>query len=206
MVFVSPVKAYWPTDGIRVLITDYFHRAAPGGIGHVKAIGNYASGLLPSTLAKRGFDWKDGKPIRVSDQPFQDVLYLDAVKNQFIEEFSGANFVAVTTDGTVVFPKSDSILPGNTSDSLMTLARDAGLKVEHRPISVHEVMDESRIAEAFCTGNAAIIAPIAETYYKGKSRTFQVKDDGKTRQLWDLLVGIQFQMLDDPYGWVKEIG
>lgn len=205
MVFTSPVKSYWPTEGIRVLITEYFHRAAPGGIGNVKAIGNYASGLLPSALAKRGFEWKDGKPVKISDRPFHDVLYLDAVHNNFIEEFSGANFMAVTTDGKLVNPKSDSILPGNTADSLVTLAKDEGWPVEHRQISVAEVMDERRIAEAFCTGNAAIVTPISELYYCGKTRKFNPGKNSKTRQLWDLLVGIQFQMIDDPYGWVKVI-
>jgi len=206
MVFTSPVKAYWPTEGIRVLITEYFHRAAPGGIGNVKAIGNYASGLLPSTLAKRGYDWKDGKPVKISDRPFHDVLYLDAVHNKFIEEFGGANFGAISTDGKLVMPKSDSILAGNTGDALVTLAKSEGWPVEHRQIPVTEVMDESRIAEAFCTGNAAIITPISELHYQGKSRKFNADKNSKIRRLWDLLVGIQFQMIDDPYGWVKEIG
>ncbi len=206
MVYTSPVKSYWPPEGIRVLITDYFHRAAPGGVGHAKAIGNYASGLLPSALAKRGYDWINGKPVKVSDQPFHDVLYLDAVHNQYVEEFGGANFVAITTDGKLVLPKSDSILAGNTCDSLVKLAESEGWSVERRPLPVSEVMDERRIAEAFCTGNAAIITPIFELYYKGKTRTFHLDKSAKTRRLWDLLVGIQFQIIDDPFGWVMEIG
>jgi branched-chain amino acid aminotransferase len=204
MVFTSPVQAYWPIAGIRVLVTDYFHRAAPGGIGNVKAIGNYVSGLLPGALAKRGYDWSEGKPVKISDQPFHDVLYLDAVHNQYVEEFAGANFVAITTDGTVVMPKSNSILAGNTCDSLMTLARNEGWAVEHRPLSVHEIMDEKRIAEAFCTGNAAIVTPIAELYHKSKTRRFKTLE--KTQRLWDLLVGVQLQMIEDRFGWVREIG
>jgi branched-chain amino acid aminotransferase len=206
MVFTSPVQAYWPIHGVRVLITSYFHRAAPGGIGSVKAIGNYVSGLLPGTLAKHGFDWVGGKPVKVSDEPFSDVLYLDAVHNKYVEEFAGANFVAIATDGALLVPKSDSILAGNTSDSLVKLAESEGWRVEKRPIPVEEIMDEKRVAEAFCTGNAAIITPIAELYYKGKFRQFSPGRNFKTRRLWDLLVGIQFQMLDDPFGWVREIG
>jgi branched-chain amino acid aminotransferase len=204
MVFTSPVQAYWPIRGVRVLVTDYFHRAAPGGIGNVKAIGNYVSGLLPSALAKHGHDWVDGKPVKVSDQSFHDVLYLDAVTNQFVEEFAGANFVAITTDGAMVIPKSDSILPGNTVDSLKKLAQSEGWRVETRPLPVHEIMDARRIAEAFCTGNAAVITPIAELYYKGKSRRMEPPE--KTRRLWELLVGVQLQMIEDRFGWVWEIG
>jgi branched-chain amino acid aminotransferase len=217
MIFASPVQAYWPIKGIRVLVTDYFHRAAPGGTGNVKAIGNYASGLLPSALAKHGYDWVDpdspsesfkGKsgPIKVSSEPFHDVLYLDSGQNKYVEEFAGANFVAIATDGTMVVPKSDSILAGNTCDALVQLAQSEGWHVERRLLPVDEIMDEERIAEAFCTGNAAIITPIAELYHKGQFRSFRAEKNSKTRRLWDLLVGIQFQMIEDPFGWVREIG
>jgi branched-chain amino acid aminotransferase len=206
MVFTSPVHVYWPTHGVRILITSHFHRAAPGGIGNVKAIGNYASGLLPGTLAKHGYDWVGDKPVKVSDEPFNDVLYLDAVHNKYVEEFAGANFVAITTDGAMLVPKSDSILPGNTSDSLVKLAESEGWRVEKRPVPVEEIMDEKRVAEAFCTGNAAIVTPIAELCYKGKFRRFSQERNFKTKRLWDLLVGIQFQMIEDPFGWVREIG
>jgi len=206
MVFTSPVHVYWPTSGVRILITTHFHRAAPGGIGHVKAIGNYVSGLLPGALAKHGYDWIGDRPVKVSDEPFHDVLYLDAVHNKYVEEFAGANFVAITTDGAMVVPKSDSILAGNTCDSLLTLAENEGWRVEKRPIPVDEIMDEKRVAEAFCTGNAAIITPIAELFYKGKLRRFNQDRNLKTKRLWDSLVGIQFQMIDDPFGWVLEIG
>ena len=206
MIYTSPVQAYWPLDGVRVLVTDYFHRATPGGTGNVKVIGNYASGLLPSSLAKHGYDWVEGKPVKVSDEPFHDVLYLDAVHNKYVEEFAGANFVAISSNGALVVPKSDSILAGNTSDSLMKLAESEGWRVEKRQLLVDEIMDEKRIAEAFCTGNAAIITPISEFYYKGRSRRFTPGKNIRSKRLWDLLVGIQFQMLDDPFGWVQEIG
>jgi branched-chain amino acid aminotransferase len=205
MVFISPVHIYWPTHGLRVLISSHFHRAAPGGTGSVKVIGNYASGLLPSALAKHGFDWGDGKPVKVSDEPFHDVLYLDAVHNKYVEEFAGANFVAIAADGAMVVPQSDSILPGNTSVSLIQLAESEGWRVEKRPIPVDEIMDEKRIAEAFCTGNAAIITPISELYHRGRFRSFRAENI-KTKRLWDLLVGIQFQMIEDRFGWVREIG
>jgi branched-chain amino acid aminotransferase len=205
MVFISPVHIYWPTDGLRVLISSHFHRAAPGGTGNVKVIGNYASGLLPSALAKHGYDWAAGKPVKVSDEPFHDVLYLDAVHNKYVEEFAGANFVAIGADGTMIVPQSDSILAGNTCNSLMQLAESEGWRVEKRPIPVDEIMDEKRVAEAFCTGNAAIITPISELYHQGRFRSFRAENT-KTKRLWDLLVGIQFQMIEDRFGWVREIG
>ena len=49
LVFVSPVGPYFkggitPTS---LRVSDEFHRAAPGGSGGVKAIGNYAPGMIP---------------------------------------------------------------------------------------------------------------------------------------------------------------
>lgn len=206
LIYASPVRSYYPVEGMSVLITRGFHRAAPGGTGNTKTASNYVSGLLPTQLARRGYDWVEGKPVQVSDKPFNDVLYLDAVHNQYIEEFSGATFLAVSTEGKLITPQSDTILPGVTRDSVMILAQALGISVEQRPLHVDEVMDEKRIAEVFCAGNAAVVTPIVSIYYGGKTRKFQLEKLHTTRRLWDMLVGIQLQTREDPYGWVREIG
>ena len=205
-VYTSPVRMFSTTSGSRVLITRAFHRAAPGGTGNTKASANYVSGLLPAQLARRGYDWIDGKPVRVSNEPFNDLLYLDAIHNKYIEEFSGANFLAVTTAGTIVSPLSESILPGITRDSIITLAQEMGLKVEQRPLSVEEVMNPKITAEAFCVGNAAIVTPIVLIHHNGETRTFDLEKMKTARRLWDALVGIQLQIREDHLGWVQEIG
>ncbi len=206
LVYTSPVRAYYSVSGMRVLITRSFHRAAPGGTGNTKAASNYVSGLLPTQLARRGYDWANDKPVRVSEEPFNDVLYLDAVHNKYLEEFSGANFLAVTPEGTLVSPQSNSILPGVTRDSVIMLAKEMGIKVEQRRLSVQEVMNPKEIAEVFCTGNAAVITPIVTIYHNGETRTFDLDKMKTVRQLWDMLVGIQLQMREDLLGWVREIG
>lgn len=206
VVYSSPVRAYYAVSGMRVLITGSFHRAAPGGTGNVKASANYISGLLPTQLARRGYSWRDGRPVKVSNEPFNDVLYLDAVHNKYVEEFSGANFLAVDVNGTLISPKSDSILPGVTRDSVIMLAESMGLKVERRPLSVQELLDEKVIAEALCTGNAAVVTPITHVHHEGKTRDFAISKLNVTRRLWDALVGIQLQMREDEFGWVKEVG
>ena len=206
MVYSSPVRAYYPIEGIRVLVTRSFHRAAPKGTGDAKSASNYVSGLLPTQLAKRGYDWIDGKPVKISEQSFHDVLYLDPLETKYIEEFSGANFFAVTTDGTLVSPQSNTILPGITRKSVWQLAEDMGMKVERRPLDIDEVMDEKKINEVFCTGNAAIVTPINSINHKGKTRVFNIDKFTTTHSLWDQLIGIQMQTREDPYGWVIEIG
>jgi len=206
LVYASPVRAYYPPSGIRVLITHSFHRAAPGGTGNVKASANYISGLLPTQLARRGYDWHKGKPVKVSEEPFNDVLYLDAVQNKYVEEFSGANFMAIDANGTLISPRSNSILPGITRDAVIMLAESMGLKVEHRRLEVSELLDEKKIVEAFCTGNAAAVTPIAHFYYNGKTRDFEQRKLTTVRRLWDMLVGIQLQMREDSFGWIQEVG
>ena len=54
MVYVTPVGPYFKggMSCIKLLISDDHHRAAPGGSGGVKAIGNYAPGMMPSKMAK----------------------------------------------------------------------------------------------------------------------------------------------------------
>ena len=53
MIYVTPVGPYFKGGmrAIELLISDEFHRAAPGGSGGVKAIGNYAPGMMPSKLS-----------------------------------------------------------------------------------------------------------------------------------------------------------
>ncbi len=205
LVYTTPVQALYPVEGIRVLVSSNIHRASPGGIGNTKAAANYVGGFFATQLAKRGWAWAENKPVKVSDTPFHDVLYLDAVHNEFVEEFSGANFFAVTRNGILVSPESNSILAGITRDSVITLAAELGYKVERRALSIEEVMNADHIAEAFCTGNAAVITPILSIQHDGRLRTFAAAENRMARRLWDMLVGIQLQAREDPFGWVMEI-
>ena len=206
LVYTTPVRALYPVEGIRVLVSNYFHRAAPGGIGSSKASANYIGGFLATQSAKHGQNWVDGKSQKTDNPQFTDVLYLDAANNKYIEEFSGANFFAVSKDGALICPESDSILPGVTRDSVLILAEELGVKIERRPLNISEVMAENYITEAFCTGNAAVLTPIVSMHYDGASRTFKSGTDGLAKRIWDILVGIQLQTQQDPFGWVIEIG
>ena len=72
-------------DGV---VVEGFDRAAPSGVGHIKAAGNYAPDVLPSSQQKAL-----GYPI---------CLYLDAKENAYVEEFSTSNFLGVTKEGALV--------------------------------------------------------------------------------------------------------
>jgi len=192
-IFTSPVGPYFK-GGIRpidLLVTDY-HRASPRGTGNVKASGNYAASLFPLRMAKsNGYD---------------EVLYLDARDDRFVEEVGAANFFAVLKSGTIVTPKSESILPGITRDSVIKLAQEHfEWPVEERDIDVNEVFSEAE--ECFSTGTAAVITPIGSITYRGTRHEFATDKPGeKTMSLRDLLVGIQTKKRKDPYEWIRTIG
>ena len=127
--FCTPVGPYFKGGAkpITIRVTD-FDRAAPHGTGHVKACLNYAMSLHAIVDAhKQGFD---------------ENMYLDAGTRTYVEETGGANFIFVTKDGTVVTPKSDSILPSITRRSILYVAEHyLGLKTEERKVPFSEVKD-----------------------------------------------------------------
>ncbi|MBE5774715.1 MAG: branched-chain amino acid aminotransferase [Clostridiales bacterium] len=192
-VFTSPVGPYFK-GGIRPLrlrVSEY-DRAAPHGTGHVKAGLNYAMSLYAITDAH--------------DQGYDENMYLDSMTRTNIEETGGANFLFVTKDGTVVTPKSPTILPSITRRSLMHVATEyLGLKCEEREIPVAEL---ENIAEAGLCGTAAVISPVGSVDYNGKTHTFDTSagNMGPTiRKLYETLTGIQMGRIEAPKGWIYEI-
>jgi branched-chain amino acid aminotransferase len=188
-VFPSPVGQY--LGGDRLIVLAAAHRAAPYGIGPAKAAGNYAASLRPEQVAQR--------------QGYSDALYLDARENRYIEELSGANFMAVLRDGTLVTPALGSILPGITRDSLLRVAREVlGWLVVERKLSIEEVLSDA--AEAFYVGTATILAPVTTINYQGADHTIGNGQPGPCGQeLRQMLLDIQRRERPDLWGWLMEV-
>ena len=145
LVFVTPVGNYYEGDvqAISAIVLPDYDRAAPNGVGHIKASGNYAAGMEAHYRAV-----ELGYPI---------ALYMDAKTNSYVEEFGTSNFIAVTQDDIFVTPKSNSILASITNDSLQKIAADLGYKVEQRPVPFDEVKE---FKEVGACGTAVGIIPI----------------------------------------------
>ena len=191
--FCTPVGPYFKGGAkpITIKVSD-FDRAAPHGTGHIKAGLNYAMSLHAIVTAhQEGYD---------------ENMYLDAATRTKVEETGGANFIFVTKDGTVVTPKSNSILPSITRRSLMVVAEKyLGLKVEHREVYFDEVKD---FAECGLCGTAAVIAPVGKIVDHGKEICFpsgMEKMGPVIQKLYDTLTGIQMGRIEAPEGWIKEI-
>jgi branched-chain amino acid aminotransferase len=192
LMFATPVGPYFKhgLKPVRLKAELEYDRAAPNGVGHAKAGGNYAAGMLPGARAKAaGFD---------------ECLYLDAKEKKYVDESGATNFFGITKDGTYITPDSTSILPSITNKSLMQLAKDMGIKVERRPIHIDELPE---LAEAGCVGTAAVITPVGEIEIGGKSIKYGTPGETGpvTKKLYDRLTGIQYGDLEDTHGWVREI-
>lgn len=191
--FCTPVGPYFKGGAkpITIRVSD-LDRAAPHGTGHIKAGLNYAMSLYNIVDAhENGFD---------------ENMYLDPATHTYVEETGGANFLFVTKDGTVVTPKSDSILPSITRRSLMVVAEKyLGLKVEQRPVTFEEVKD---MAECGLCGTAAVISPVGKIVDHGEEICFPSGMDEMgpiTKKLYDTLTGIQMGEIEAPEGWIVEI-
>lgn len=193
LVFANPVGPYFK-EGLKPItlyVEDEMKRAAPGGTGDVKVGGNYAASLRVTK--------------KVRDLGFKEVLYLDAVENEYIDESGPANFFGISKEGNYITPASESILPSITNMSLMTLAREElGIGVEKRPVHVDEVFD---FTEAGCCGTAAVITPVKSITHGEKTVTYTETDEAgpTTQKLYDKLTGIQNGEQEDKYNWNREI-
>lgn len=192
LIFCSPVGPYFKSGfkPVKLIVEEEFDRAAPNGVGDVKVGGNYAAGMRAT--------------IRAKNAGYTEVLYLDAKHKEFIDESGPANFFGITYDNKYITPASDSVLPSITNMSLMKLAADMGMKVEKRPIHVNEL---AYLKEAGCCGTAAVITPVKSITFRDKVITYCETDEaGETSTtLYNNLKSIQSGLLEDKYGWTREI-
>ncbi|MFX1424900.1 MAG: branched-chain amino acid aminotransferase [Promethearchaeota archaeon] len=194
IIFTAPVGPYFPEGfrGINLEISKTYTRAAPGGTGSTKTICNYAGTMFPAKEAK--------------SRGFAQILYLDAVNLEYIEEVGAANFFGLINGKLATPRKTGTILEGITREAILELAsKKLGIKVEERDISYKELFKES-CTEAFCSGTAAVITPIASVSLEGKERIFNNKEPGEiTTNLYEILTGIQRLEIEDEFGWVVKI-
>jgi branched-chain amino acid aminotransferase len=171
MVLIGPTGPYF-SKTLRVKIETYYTRAAEGGMGYAKSAGNYGGSMLPARKA--------------TEEGFDQLIWTDAKEHKYVEEMGAAN-VMFLLDGKLITPSTrDTILDGVTRDTVLTLAREWGIPVEERRVSVAEIIDgakNGKLEDAFGAGTAATIAPVGSISHDGeeyflidpKSREFSQK-------------------------------
>ncbi|MDP2716739.1 branched-chain amino acid aminotransferase [Rheinheimera sp.] len=191
-VLLSPVGDYFAGGAkpLRLLLEDNA-RCAPH-MGMVKSGGNYASALQPIMKA------------RASVQADQ-VLFCP---NGDVQETGAANFLLI--DGNEIITKAldSSFLHGITRDSILTLARDRGMTVSERELTVDELLERAAKpgTEAALSGTAAVLTPVGTLIHGGKE--YQVGSGvagATTNALRQALNDIQWGKAEDKHGWLTKV-
>ncbi|MHA1577012.1 MAG: branched-chain amino acid aminotransferase [Candidatus Thorarchaeota archaeon] len=196
-IILSPVGPYFKEGfgPISIMIAERHIRAAEGGVGAAKTMGNYAASLLAGTESKK--------------LGYSQVLWLDAAHRKYLEEVGTMNIMVVFDDEIATPKLGGTILPGITRDSVMKLVDNWGLRITERKIDVDEVISgikTGKVKEIFGCGTAAVIAPIGHLHYQNERHTVNNGSVGPlTQRLYDTLSRIQCGEEDDPFNWVIKV-
>jgi len=197
-VIASPVGPYF-TGGIKpvsIWIALDSARAGKHGTGEAKTGGNYAASLLAQN---EGYE-----------HGCSQVVFLDAETATYIEELGGMNLFFVFKDGSVVTPPLDgTILHGITRDSVITLLKDRGHKVEERKFSLEELRSAAKsgdLVEVFACGTAAVVTPVGQLKSKKEEIEIGGGEPGSlTVSIREELTSIQYGNLPDKRGWLVKL-
>ncbi len=193
MIILSPVGSYYKEgiNPVKIYVEDQYVRAVAGGTGKAKTGGNYAASLKAQEEA--------------TQKGYSQVLWLDGVEKKYIEEVGSMN-IFFKINGEIVTPQlNESILEGVTRNSVIQLLKHWGISVIERKISIEELYDsysKGLVEEAFGTGTAAVISPVGELYWQGKSMVINNGETGElSKKIYDTLTGIQNGTKVDEFEW-----
>lgn len=191
MIFTCPVGPYF-TEPLKCYAETTYARSFEGGPGYAKAAGNYGSSFFPLKQAQA--------------KGYHQIIWLDSKEHKYVEE-SGAMNLMVVLDDVLVTPKlSSSKLAGITRDSVLHIARQTGIKVEERDLSITEITEaasKGRISEMFGCGTAAQIAPIVLIGYSGKDYQLPERTpDLFSEKIGKYLSDIKYGLQPDKWGWM----
>jgi branched-chain amino acid aminotransferase len=189
-VLASPVGDYFDTSRtLTVAVETELPRTTPQ-FGEIKTGANYAMAL--------------GVTRRHADEHGADqVLFAPGGE---IQETGAANFLVIDGDAVVTRGLDPSFLHGVTRDSVLQLARDRGLDVQERTLTVDELAGRVDSCEAVLSGTAAVLAPIGTLVIDGKP--VQVRDGAmgpRTAELREALLAVQRGQAEDPHGWTTPV-
>ncbi|MCP5325575.1 MAG: branched-chain amino acid aminotransferase [Oceanospirillaceae bacterium] len=192
-VLISPVGDYFAggVKPLRLLLEDNGMRCAPH-MGMIKSGGNYASALGPIARARKNHS---------ADQ----VLFCP---NGDVQETGAANFILI--DGNEIITKAldSSFLHGITRDSILTIARDMGMKVSERNFTVDELIERAQKpgTEAALSGTAAVLTPVGTLIHNGQEiRVGSGEAGATTMKLRQALNDIQWGKAEDKFGWLQKV-
>lgn len=197
-VIASPAGNYFGGElkPVAIWVSQNYARAGRGGTGSAKCGGNYAASLVAQLEAE--------------ENGCKQVLFLDSFNDNAVEELGGMNVFFVTKDHKLITPAlTGTILEGVTRSSVIQLAKDRGMVVEERKITLDEWREgiaSGEIAEVFACGTAAVITPIGLL----KNGDELIGDENAaagevTMSIREELLGIQLGTVEDRHGWLERL-
>ncbi len=195
VIFTAPVGSYY-SEEVHVKIETKYSRACEGGVGYAKAAGNYAAALYPAKLGQ--------------DQGFKQLIWTDAKEHKYIEE-SGTMNIMFHIGDTLITPTTDlkTTLAGITRDSVLTLAKELGVKVEERRVAVSEVIEAAKngsLKDVFGTGTAATLAQVSSiTYNNEKFELPPLESRTLSNEIGQVLQDIKRGRIEDTHNWIYRI-
>jgi branched-chain amino acid aminotransferase len=191
IILTCPVGPY-QAKPYRLKVENKFVRTAEGGTGFAKCAGNYGGAFYPTQIAR--------------EEGFDQILWTDHKEHRYIDEVGMMNVMFVI-NGKLITPQlSTAILDGVTRDSILTLAKEIpSFSIEERRITIDEIEEgfvKGTLTEAFGTGTAAVVAPIAVIQINGKD--YQIPIAGPTsfqQQVKKKLHNLRMGLEPDKYGW-----
>jgi branched-chain amino acid aminotransferase len=191
IILTCPVGPY-QAKPYRLKVENKFVRTAEGGTGFAKCAGNYGGAFYPTQIAR--------------EEGFDQILWTDHKEHKYIDEVGMMNVMFVINGNLVTPQLTTAILDGVTRDSILALAKEfPTFKVEERRVSIDEIEQgfiKGTLTEAFGTGTAAVVAPIAVIQINGKD--YQIPVAGPTsfqQQVKKKLHNIRMGIEPDTLGW-----
>ena len=167
-------------NGVDTCVSSW-HRMAPNTIPSMaKVAGNYLGGqLIKMEALANGFD---------------EAIALGP--DGMISEGSGQNVFVVSKGVVYTTPLNGTLLPGITRESIMTIARDAGLEVRETPLQRETLYTADEI---FLTGTASEVTPVrsVDRLKVGAGRAGEV-----TKQLQRTFLDLVHGKVEDRHGWL----
>ncbi len=125
-----------------------------------------------------------------------------------VQETGAANFILVDGEQIITKALDESFLHGVTRDSLLTLARDKGLDVQERQLTIEELIERSAHpgCEAGLTGTAAVVAAVGTLIHDGREYKVGTGEPGpRIHAMRDELNAIQWGRSEDRHHWLTQI-
>ena len=120
--------------------------------------------------------------------------------------------IVFVIDDKIITPteEADTILRGTTKKTVLELARQWGIPVEERPVTVAEIIDAAKtgkLQDAFGAGTAATIAPIALIGYRDEKITLPALETRTlSLKIKAHLDGVKSGAIEDTMHWVQKVG